>query len=67
MSKMSKLGHRNIMNKLVYTRLVEWEQPDNWIVRRPTTTKEEDELIEAGFDYIRFDDRMQTPIYRKRK
>jgi len=63
----SKLGHRNIQNTMVYTRLVEWEQPDNWIVRRPQTTKEEDELIEAGFEYVRFDDRNGTPIYRKRK
>ena len=63
----SKLGHRNIANTMVYTRLVEWDQPDNWIVRRPQTTQEEDELIEAGFEYVRYDDRMQTPIYRKRK
>ena len=63
----AKLGHRNIQNTLVYTRLVDWEQPDNWTVRRPTTTTEEDQLIEAGFEYVRFDDRMQTPIYRKRK
>jgi integrase/recombinase XerD len=63
----AKLGHRNIQNTLVYTRLVDWEQPDTWTVRRPTTSKEEDELIEAGFEYVRFDDRLQTPIYRKRK
>ena len=44
------LGHRNIQNTLVYTRLVEWEQPDNWTVRRPTTSKEEDQLIASGFE-----------------
>ena len=63
----SKLGHRNIANTMVYTRLVEWEQPNNWIVRRPQTTQEEDELVEAGFEYVRYDERMQPPIYRKRK
>ena len=63
----AKLGHRNIQNTLVYTRLVEWDQPDAWTVRRPTTTKEEDELVEAGFEYVRFDDKLQTPVYRKRK
>jgi integrase len=63
----SRLGHRNIQNTMVYTQLVEWDQPDQWTVRRPTTTKEEDELIEAGFEYVRFDDKMNMPVYRKRK
>jgi hypothetical protein len=63
----SKLGHRNIQNTMVYTQLVEWDQPDQWNVRRPTTSKEEDELIEAGFEYVRFDDKLNMPIYRKRK
>ena len=62
-----KLGHRSIENTLIYTRLVDWEQPDNWTVRRPTTTQEEDSLIEAGFQYVRFDDRNQCPICRKSK
>jgi hypothetical protein len=52
---------------MVYTRIVDWDQPDAWTVRRPTTTKEEDELIESGFEYVRFDDKTQTPVYRKRK
>jgi integrase/recombinase XerD len=64
---MSKLGHRNIQSTMVYTRLVEWDQPDLWIVKRPLTSQEEDQLIESGFDYVRFDDRLGTPIYRKRK
>lgn len=63
----SKLGHRNIQNTMVYTQLVEWDQPNQWTVRRPTTTKEEDELIEAGFEYVRFDDKLNVPVYRKRK
>ena len=63
----SKLGHRNIQNTMVYTKLVEWEQPENWTVRRPRSAKEEDELVEAGFEYVRFDDKLGTPIYRKRK
>jgi hypothetical protein len=63
----ARLGHRNIQNTMVYTRLVEWEQPDAWNVRRPATQKEEDELIGAGFEYVRYDDKLQMPIYRKRK
>lgn len=62
-----RLGHRNIQNTMVYTQLVEWDQPDQWTVKRPTTNKEEDELIEAGFEYVRFDDKLNMPIYRKRK
>ena len=51
---------------MVYTQLVEWDQ-EEYTVRRPATTKEEDELIQAGFEYVRFDDRENAPIYRKRK
>ena len=63
----NRLGHRSIENTDRYTHLVDWEKTDNWNVRRPLTTAEEDLLIEAGFEYVRFDDRNQCPIYRKRK
>jgi integrase len=63
----AKLGHRNIQNTMVYTRLVEWEQSDQWTVSRPQTSKQEDELLEAGFQYVRFDDKLGMPIYKKRK
>ena len=62
-----KLGHKSIMNTDRYTHLVEWEKPNNWIVKRPQTPQQEDQLIEAGFEYVRFDDRTQCPVYRKRK
>ena len=62
-----RLGHRSMESTMRYTHLVDWETPDNWNVRRPLTTAEEDQLIEAGFEYVRFDDRNQCPIYRKRK
>jgi hypothetical protein len=65
--RIEKLGHRNIQNTMVYTRLVDWDQPDNWIVKRPQISNEEDELIEAGFEYVCFDGRMEMPIFRKRK
>jgi integrase len=61
-----RLGHRSILNTMVYTQLVEWDQ-DEYTVRRPKTTKEEDELIIAGFQYVRFDDIECVPIYRRRK
>jgi integrase len=61
-----RLGHRSILNTMVYTQLVEWDE-DEYTVRRPKTAKEEDELVEVGFQYVRFDDREGVPIYRKRK
>ena len=33
----------------------------------PGTSKEEDELIKVGFEYDRYDEEEQVPIYRKRK
>jgi hypothetical protein len=52
---------------MVYTSLIEWDQPDEWTVRRPQTSKEEDELIESGFEYVRYDYKLSVPIYLKRK
>jgi integrase len=63
----TKLGHRSIENTMKYTQLVNWETPDSWTAKRPQTSAEEDQLIESGFEYIRFDDRNQCPVYRKRK
>ena len=60
------LGHRKIESTLVYTTLVNFEA-NEYIVKRPVTAKEEDELIKVGFEYVRFDDKEQVPIYRKRK
>jgi len=60
------LGHKQIKNTELYTQLVEFASED-WTVRRPRTSKEEDELIEAGFQYVRFHEKDGCPIYRKRK
>lgn len=61
-----KLGHRSILNTMIYTHLIDW-QTDQWIVKRPSTSEEEDDLIQTGFEYVRFDEKLETPIYRKRK
>jgi integrase len=60
------LGHKRIDNTEIYTHLIEFEN-DEWTVRRPQTSKEEDELIEADFQYVRHDDKEGYPIYKKRK
>ncbi|MCW4046970.1 MAG: site-specific integrase [Candidatus Bathyarchaeota archaeon] len=40
---------------------------DEYIVKRPRTSQEEDALITAGFEFVRFDSGENVPIYRKRK
>lgn len=40
---------------------------EDYIVKRPKTSEEEDALICAGFQFIRFDNEMSVPVYRKRK
>jgi hypothetical protein len=61
-----RLGHRGIQSTMVYTSLVGWDHPDECNVKRPSTSKGEEQLIEAGFEYLCFDDKLNMPIYRKR-
>lgn len=61
-----KLGHKCIQNTMVYTQLVNFES-DEWHVAHAKTIQEEDKLIEAGFEFIRYSEAEQTAIYRKRK
>ena len=60
------LGHKRLETTEIYTHLVDFATED-YTVRRPKTSKEEDEFIEAGFEYVRYDEKEQCPIYRKRK
>jgi integrase len=61
-----QLGHKCIENTMVYTQLISFES-DEWNVAHAKTLKEEDKLIEAGFEFVRYDEREQVAIYRKRK
>jgi integrase len=61
-----KLGHRCIENTLVYTQLISFES-DEWHVAHAETLEEEDKLIQAGFEFVRFNDEFRVAIYRKRK
>ena len=40
---------------------------DEYYVQRAKTEEEEDELIETGFELVRYDERRGEAIYRKRK
>jgi len=59
-----KMGHRNIINTLVYTHLIDF-QDEEYTVRVAKSVKEACELIEAGFEYVtEIDD---AKLFRKRK
>lgn len=61
-----QLGHRCIENTMVYTQLINFES-DEWHVAHAKTLEEEDNLVQSGFDFVRYDEREQVAIYRKRK
>ncbi len=61
---MQLLGHKNINNTLIYTQLINFES-DEFHVRVAKNLKEDEELIEAGFEYVT--ERDGVKIYRKRK
>jgi hypothetical protein len=61
-----QLGHKCIENTMVHTQLINFES-DEWNVAHGKTLKKEDELIQAGFEFVRYDEREQLAIYRKRK
>lgn len=60
------LGHKRLENTEIYTHLTEFK-PEEYTIKRSRRSKEEDELLEAGFQYVRYDDKDQCPVYRKRK
>lgn len=51
---------------MVYTQLVNFES-DEWHVAHARNLAEEDKLVQAGFEFVRYDEREQVAIYRKRK
>jgi integrase len=61
-----QLGHRCIENTMVYTQLINFES-DEWHVAHAKTLDEEDKLVQAGFEFVRYDERENVAIYRKRK
>ncbi|MDH5787003.1 MAG: site-specific integrase [Candidatus Bathyarchaeota archaeon] len=58
------LGHKNINNTLMYTQLINFEN-DDYHCKTAKTLKEDQELIEVGFEFVT--ERDGTKIYRKRK
>jgi integrase len=59
------LGHKSISNTDRYQH-GSYSNAE-YVTKRPQTPNEEDELITAGFEFVRFDQTRNEPIYRKRK
>ncbi len=60
------LGHKRLENTEIYTHLIEFES-NEYHTAHAKTLEEEDKLIEAGFELVRYDQNSQVAIYRKRK
>jgi integrase len=60
------LGHNHSSSTDRYTHYIPFEE-DEFIVKRPQSREEEDNLILNGFEFIRFDERYNEPVYKKRK
>src|SRR4030042_1518534 len=60
------LGHKKLENTDIYTHLINFES-DEWHVAHARNLEEENRLIEAAFEYVRYSQKDEVAIYRKRK
>jgi len=60
------LGHKRLESTDIYTHLIDFES-DEWHVAHAQNLDEETKLIETGFEFIRFSEKDNVAIYRKRK
>jgi len=61
-----QLGHRCIESTMLYTQLITFES-DECNTAYARSLEEEDKLIKAGFELVRYGPKEQVAIYRKRK
>jgi hypothetical protein len=50
----------------IYTHLINFES-DEWHVSHARNLEEENKLIEAGFEYVRYSEKDEVAIYHKPK
>ena len=60
-----RLGHKSIDNTMIYTQLINFES-DEYHTGTATTTKEAENLVQAGFEYI-CTTTENIMLFRKRK
>ena len=59
------MGHNNINTTLIYTQLLNLNDPDEWTCKTAKNIEEATKLIETGFE--KADEMNGIHIYRKRK
>ncbi len=60
------LGHKRLDTTGKYAHYQAFKD-EEYIVKRPQTKQEEDQLILEGYDFVRYDVKNNEPIYKKRK
>ena len=60
------LGHKKLDTTGRYAHYQAFRN-EEYTVRRPLTREEEDQLIQDGFQFVRYDQKHREPVYRKRK
>ena len=60
------LGHKRLDTTGRYAHYQAFRN-EEYTVRRPITREEEDQLIQDGFQFVRYDEKHKEPVYRKRK
>jgi integrase len=60
-----QMGHAKVDTTLIYTQLLDLTENEEYTCKTATNAKEDQELLEAGFEYVT--DRDGLKIYRKRK
>jgi len=55
------LGHKKLENTDIYTHLINFES-DQWYVAHARNLEEENKLIEAGFEYVRYSEKHQVTV-----
>ena len=63
---MEMLGHKNINSTMIYMHLAKFESREYETAYAKTLT-EEDELLKAGFEFIRYNEKEQVAVYRRGK
>ena len=63
---MRLLDHKNIKNTIIYTQLVDFKDGEHHVTHAKSLN-EENKLIEAGFEYVRYSEKHEVAIYKKPK
>jgi len=63
---MELLGNKNVNNTMICTHLAQFEGTE-FETAYAKNLQEEDKMLKAGFEFVRFSERDQVAVYRRRK